>query len=813
MEAYRDPTLPEHERVEDLLGRMTLSEKLAQLGCVWITALVEDGSFDEERALGAIPDGIGQVTRIGASTGLRPQESARLMNQVQRFALERTRLGIPVVVHEESVAGYCARDATVFPQAIGLASTWDPALVQEVAHAISQQMLAVGARHSLAPVLDVARDPRWGRVEETYGEDPVLAGALGCAYVRGLQGEDLRHGVIATGKHFLAHAMPEGGKNHAPVHVGPRELREVYAEPFAAAVRDAGLQSVMNSYSSVDGLPCAGSRAILTDLLRGELGFDGVVVADYFAVSLLISHHHTAAGRGEAAIEALSAGLDMELPATDCFGRPLAEAVEAGALDVGTVDTAVRRVLRAKVRLGLFEAPYVDEGRAAAAFGTPAQRELARRAAAESIVVLSNDGLLPLGPALGTIAVIGPGADDVRLLQGDYHYPAHQESIYEGDAAVTAEGFPSAPDAPASEAPPGLPVPGDHPGERDAGRDGVSSFRPGPYYTPHVTPLAGIAAAVGRSATVVHERGCSVSGADRSGIASALEAARRAEVAVVVVAGRSGLRPSSTVGEARDATDLRLTGLQEELVAAVAGTGTPTVAVVLSGRVHELSSVVAACGALVQAWPLGEQGGAALADILFGRVSPSGRLPVSMPRSVGQVPVHVGVRAGGSKAMFYGDYTDCAASALFPFGHGLSYTSFSYEALEVEASTTTAPVAVAMTLRNSGSAAGAEVVQLYVRDLVASVARPERQLLGFARVDLAPGESRRVSFRVHPSRLAFFDQAMRFVVEPGRFSFALGASASDIRLEAEVDLAGPVVEHRQREVVATSCAVAPAGEG
>lgn len=323
-DAYRDPALSVAERLDDLLGRMTLEEKLAQLAGKWITSAFTDGRFDADAAAETLRHGIGQVTRIGASTGLRPAESAALMNAVQRVVVERTRLGIPVVVHEETVGGYCARGATVFPQAIGLAAAWDPALVSEVGAVIREQLLAVGARQALAPVLDVARDPRWGRVEETYGEDPVLAGTLGTAYVRALQTGDLRDGVVATGKHFLAHALSEGGRNHGPVQLGPRELREVYAEPFAAAIRDAGLASIMNSYSSVDGLPCAGSRAILTDLLRGELGFTGTVTADYRAVAQLHRYHRTAASKAEAAAQALTAGLDVELPAADCFAEPLA---------------------------------------------------------------------------------------------------------------------------------------------------------------------------------------------------------------------------------------------------------------------------------------------------------------------------------------------------------------------------------------------------------------------------------------------------------------------------------------------------------
>jgi beta-glucosidase len=779
--AYRDPHASLDERVKSLLALMTLDEKLAQLGCLWSTAFVSSGSLDPADIAAKIPHGIGQVTRIGASTGLHPRESAAFMNAIQRVALERTRLGIPIIVHEEAAGGFCHRDATVFPQAIGLAATWNPALVTQVGEVIRAQMRAVGARHALAPVLDVARDPRWGRVEETYGEDPVLAGSIGTAYIRGLQGEDLRTGVAATGKHFLAYSMPEGGRNWAPVQMGPRELREVYAEPFSAAIRNAGLATVMNSYSSVDGLPCAGSPAILTGLLREELGFAGIVVADYGAVALLMTHHHVAATPGEAARLALSAGLDMELPALDCYGEPLKAEIEAGRVPLEIVDTAVRRVLRLKFQLGLFEHPYVDEAAAEAAFQTPAQRSLARQAVAESIVLLANNGVLPLAPSVKRLAVIGPGADDPRLLQGDYHYPAHLEMIYA--APHNLEGT-------------GLVVP------QARGR-----YAPGPYYTPHVTPLAGLRSALGSEVEIRYAQGCEVQGYDRSGFAEAIEVAQQADVAVVVVAGRSGLLRPVTVGEGNDAANLDLTGVQQELVAALAATGTPLVVVVLSGRVHTLSAIADHAGALLQMFPAGEEGGSGLADVLTGRINPSGRLPVSMPHLVGQVPTHVGHRAGGDRAMFFGDYIDSPTTPLFAFGHGLSYTTFAYRNLSVQATNTTEPITIAIEVQNTGKRAGDEVVQLYGHDLVASVARPARMLLGFARVSLAPGQARRITFVVHPSRLAFYDPCMRFVTEPGVFTFSVGASSVDIRAEQTITLAGEVAEYRQREIEDTQVSI------
>jgi beta-glucosidase len=625
-------------------------------------------------------------------------------------------------------------------------------------------------------VLDIARDPRWGRVEETYGEDPFLAGTIGTAYVRGMQTGDLRHGVICTGKHFLAYGLSEGGLNHAPVHLGPRELREVYAEPFAAAIRDAGLASMMNSYSSIDGLPCAGSAAILDDLLRGELGFDGVVVADYWAVTFLITQHRTAAGPAEAAAQALAAGMDLELPALDCF-KTLVDQVESGAVDVGLVHRACRRVLASKVRLGLFEQPYVDEGRASAVFDAPAQRALARRAAAASIVLLKNDGdLLPVA-AGARVALLGPAADDRRLLQGDYHYAAHLEITYES----APEGVDNLPEA-------------------------GGAFAPGPHYTPHVTPRAGLEAA---GVTVDHVAGCTVAADDGTGLAAAVAAAAAADVAVVCVGGESGLMPHSTVGEARDASDLGLTGRQQELVERVVATGTPTVVVVVGGRVFALPWIAEHVPAVVQAWLPGEEGGNAIADVLLGAVNPSGRLPVSLPRSVGQVPVHHGHRAGGGRSQFHGDYTDSPTTPLFCFGHGLSYTTFEHGRLSVDATTTAEPVTISLDVTNTGARDGEEVVQLYARDDVASVARPDRVLVGFARVPLAPGEARRVSFEVHPSRLASYDPAMRFVVEPGDFTFSVGASALDIRQQRTVTLAGDVTEWQQRSIVPTAVTVQP----
>lgn len=777
---FRDPARSLEERVEDLLARMTLAEKVAQLGCSWSVFLVEDEAFSAARARSMLSDGIGQVTRIGAATGLRPRESAAFLNEIQRFLLEETRLGIPALVHEESVAGFTARDADQFPQAIGLAATWNPQMVREMAEVIRAQMLAVGARLTLAPVLDIARDPRWGRVEETYGEDPYLAARLGVAYVQGLQGEDLAEGVAATGKHFIGYGLSEGGRNHKPAHIGSRDLREVYARPFLAAIHEARLRCMMNAYNEVNGLPCGGAAEILDDFLRGELGFDGLVVADYFTTNQLIDAHRVAATKADAAKMALEAGLDCELPATDTYAH-IPDLVAEGALDESLVDRSVRRVLALKFELGLFEKPFVAAEESDAPYQTAATRSLARRAAAQSVVLLENDGILPLRADLQKVAVLGPAADDERLLEGDYHYPAHLEIIYRRSGEDAGAILP---------------------------RPDETAFRAGPFFPPMVTPLAGLRAAM-PGAAFTHVRGCGVSSEERAGIADAVAAASQAEVALVFVGGRSGLVPGCTVGEFRDAAHLELTGVQQELIDAVLATGTPTVVVLVGGRMFALSQVAGRAAALAAAFVPGEEGGHGIADVLCGREDASGRLPVSLLQHAGQIPLHAGRkwRAGSGMGQFTADHVDTPADPLFPFGYGLGYAQFAWEDLAIEAAATTADeiaAEIACTVRNTGERDGVEVVQLYVQDRVASVTRPVHQLAGFARIELAAGESARLRFRLHRSQLALYDRGMRFVVEPGEFGVSLARSVAHPVLEGEFALGGEVATCDARQVVPTA---------
>lgn len=753
---YRDPQRTIAERTADLLARMTLEEKLAQVAGVWSGPLLAPpDDLDREAARRHLADGVGHVTRIGGATLLGPRERARFANAIQRFLVEETRLGIPAIIHEESCAGFTARDATCFPQAIGCAATWSPELVEAMGAVIRRQMRVCGAHQTLAPVLDVARDPRWGRTEETFGEDPWLVAQLGVAYVRGVQGTDLREGVAATGKHFAGYAASEGGLNWAPAHIGPRTLREVYTVPFEAAIREAGLASVMNGYHEIDGVPCGASRALLTELLRGELGFDGVVVADYFAVETLASYHRIAADKTEAAVRALEAGIDVELPHRDCYAEPLRKALAARRLPVAHLDEAVRRVLGLKFRLGLFERPYVDaEGAAVHGVDRPADRALARRLAQRSIVLLHSDGTtLPLARTLRRLAVVGPAADDIRLLQGDYHYPAHLEAFL--------------------------------PSEQLAG-----------VFPAMVSPLDGLRRACAGATAIRHARGCEVLGDDRSGFAEAVAAARWADVAVVFVGGKSGLVPGCTSGEARDRCTLGLPGVQEALVEALLATGRPVVVVLIDGRPLVLPPAAERAAAVLHAWLPGEEGGSAIADVLFGDADPGGRLPIALPCTVGQVPTFHGHKPSGGRSNWHGEYADGPVAPYFPFGHGLSYTRFAYGDLVVTPVDVAAydTVSVRVTVENTGARAGEEVVQLYLRDEIASTTRPVRELRGFARVALPPGGRATVVFDVAVPQLAFLDPAMRWVVEPGEVSVLVGASSADIRLRGGFRIGGDPTE-------------------
>lgn len=748
---YRDARLPPEPRADDLLTRMTREEKIAQLCSVWLTLDPEGGAFAPMQAFGAPPvdpepalrHGIGQITRPFGSRPVEARAGTRALNALQRRLVESTRLGIPAIAHEEALSGFMTAGATQFPSPLNYGATWDPDLVARVAAVIRRQMRAVGTHQALAPVADVARDARWGRVEETVGEDPFLVGAIVSAYVAGLQGDDLRTGVVATLKHFCGYSGSEGGRNFAPLHAGPRELQDVFLLPFEMAVKQGGARSVMNAYQDVDGVPCAASRWLLTETLRERWGFDGIVVADYFAVRMLHQLHHVTEGPAESAAAALAAGLDVELPTAECFAPALGEAIDRGLVAATALDRAVRRVLRLKFALGIFEQPYADEG--AVELDRPEERALAREVAERSLVLLANDGVLPL--ASPRLAVVGPNADDPMALFGNYSFQNHVASHF-----------------------PGHPL-GHAPTLLDALRGRFGAER------------------------VAYAEGCRILEApgrvsrELAGIPAAAACARDADVAIVVVGDRAGHFRTGTVGEGTDTADLSLPGVQGELVEAVLATGTPTVVVLVNGRPFDLSAVAGRAAAILEAWFPGQDGGAAIAAVLAGDVNPSGKTSLGFARGAGAMP-----RSYDHRPLARGVPPLPEFEPVFAFGHGLSYTCFEYADLAVAPREipVDGAVEIGCTIRNTGARAGEEVVQLYLRDPVASVARPVRQLRGFARVALRAGASARVTFGVSADLCAFTGPDLARIVEPGRIEVEVGASSADLRLLGAFVLGGTV---------------------
>lgn len=740
-------------RVVDLLGRMTLDEKLAQLVGFWIdqgdevVAPMAGEMAGSTRYADASVHGIGHLTRVYGTRPVDPVERAEWLWSEQRRLREQTRLGIPAIVHEECLTGLAAWKAATFPTPLAWGAAFDPELVAEVGEVIGESMRELGIHQGLAPVLDVIRDPRWGRVDECIGEDPYLVGTVGTAYVRGLQDA----GVHATLKHFAAYSASQAGRNHAPVHAGRRELQDVFLPPFEMAVRDGGARSVMNSYADIDGVPVAASGELLTGLLREEWGFDGVVVSDYFSVAFLETMHKIAADRGEAAALALAAGIDVELPTGDAYTEPLAQRVRDGRVPLEDVDRAVLRVLTQKEELGLLDATFEEPAPASVDLDTPRHRALARRLADESIVLLSNDGALPLAEP-SRIALIGPNADAASALMGCYSFANHVLAHH-----------------------PGVPMGFEIPSLREA-----------------------LVARYPDASFDVAE-GCAVEGEDRSGFTAAIDAARGAEVAIVAVGDRAGLFGRGTVGEGNDAESLELPGVQRELVERIVATGTPVVLVVLSGRPYAIDWALegeTAPAAVLQSFFPGEEGATALASLLAGDSVPSGRLPVSLPRSAGAQPYsYLHPLLGAAN-----EITSADSTPVRPFGFGLSYTRFAHRDLEVDADASTAGGFTArVVVENVGERPGVDVVQLYTHDPVASVTRPVAQLVGYARISLAAGERATVEFAVPAARLAFSDRSYRRVVEPGVLEVWVGPSCDERETAAAAALAGGVHEITARD--------------
>jgi beta-glucosidase len=731
------------DRVAELVGRMTLEEKLAQIVGFWEKGDGEavaplQGEFAEEHGLDeATRHGLGHLTRVYGTRPVEPAERARWLWELQRRLVRETRLGIPALVHEESLTGLSAWRAATFPTPLAWGASFDTDLVEQMAALIGRSMRELGVHQGLAPVLDVVRDPRWGRVEECIGEDPYLVGTVGTAYVRGLQSE----GVHATVKHFVGYSASKAGRNFAPVHAGPRELEDVLLLPFEMAVLDGGVRSVMHSYAEIDGVPVAADERLLTGVLRERWGFDGTVVADYYGIAFLHLLHGVAHDLSDAAGQALAAGIDIELPTGDAYLAPLADAVRSGAVDPALVDRAVSRALTQKAELGLLDARFDDEPPTSVELDGPEHRRIAAQLAEESLVLLANDGTLPLA-APGRVAVIGPNAHRAEAHFGCYsflnHVLGHHPDTEVGIAVSTV-------------------------------LEALSAEWPG-------TALR-------------YAAGCAVDDLDSSGFAAAVAAAASAEVAVVVVGDHAGLFGRGTVGEGCDRDDLELPGVQRALVEAVLETGAPVVLVLLSGRPYAVDWALDRCAAVVQAFFPGEEGGPAIAGVLSGRVNPSGRLPVSLPRSAGAQPyTYLHPRLGGDT-----DVTNLASTPALPFGHGLGYTTIEHTGLSVEPGATTAgPVRVTVRVTNTGTRSGDDVVQLYGRDVVASVTRPVAQLLGYRRIHLEPGQSAEVELSVPAARLAFTNRNGVRVVEPGELQLWVGRSCADPETQATVTLGGQV---------------------
>ena len=751
--SYKDAGLSVDVRVEDLLARMTLEEKVAQMQSIWDnkgTLFDAKLELDPKKMALNYPDGIGQFARPSDATGpasprLVPgrdlRGTIRLVNALQHYALEHTRLGIPIMFHEEGLHGYVAAGATSFPQAIALASSWDPALVRAVNVVTAREMRARGVTEALTPVVDVARDPRWGRIEETFGEDPYLVGEMGVAAVEGLQGEgkawDLGPAkVFATLKHLTGHGQPESGTNVGPAPYSERALREFFFPPFEKIIARTGVSAVMPSYNEIDGVPSSANVWLLQKVLRGEWGFKGAVVSDYYAIEDLQRLHHIAATPEEAALLALKAGVDIDLPSPGAYAT-LTQQVRDGRVPVSSIDAAVRRLLTLKLRAGLFEHPFADAEQAQAVTDTPDARALALKSAQRAIVLLKNDGILPLQLPPGktpVIAVIGPNAAVARL------------GGYAGQPPLT------------------------------------------------VSILDGIRAKVGARAKVLFAQGVKITAnddwwADEVQLAdpqenhrlidAAVAAARGADQIVLAIGdteqtSREGWAPTH-LGD-RDSLDL--VGEQQALFDALRALGKPLVVVLINGRPASTVTIAEQANALLEGWYLGEQGGNAMADVLFGAVNPGGKLPLTIPRGVGQLPMFYNAKPSARRGYLF-DTT----APLYPFGFGLSYTTFEIGAPKLSSDhiSVDGSVTVSVPVRNTGSRDGDETVQLYVHQLVGSVTRPIKELKAFERVSVAAGATKTVTFTLTPESFRMWNIEMHRVVEPGAFELMVGPSSVDLK--------------------------------
>ncbi|WP_152392046.1 glycoside hydrolase family 3 N-terminal domain-containing protein [Paenibacillus guangzhouensis] len=753
---FLDASCSIDERTVDLLERMTLEEKIGQLVQPFGWQAYERAedkiqltdAFKEAMAKGGVGSLYGVLradpwTGVTLETGLTPREGAEVTNLIQKYAIEQTRLGIPILFGEECSHGHMAIGSTVFPVPIGMGSTWNVELFEQMCRAVAVETRAQGGAATYSPVLDVVRDPRWGRTEETFGEDPYLISEMGVAAVRGLQGDTLNsdESIIATLKHFVGYGASEGGRNAAPAHLGPRELKEKDLLPFERAVA-AGARSIMTAYNEIDGVPCTSNQELLTHVLREQWGFEGFVITDCGAINMLHHGHQVAESEEDAACLAIRAGVDMEMSG-DNFGKYLQLAVEHGKLSVSDIDKAVCRVLRMKFELGLFERPYVDPGHAENTIGKAEHVELARTAAREGVVLLKNSNhTLPLSRSLGRIAVVGPNANNIYNQLGDYTSPQQRQQI--------------------------------------------------------VTVLDGVQQKCAGFSEVSYAPGCRIKDPSTEGFQTAMQYAAAADMIIAVVGGSSArdfgegtidLKTGAAVitdqsvlsdmdcGEGFDRAELGLSGVQLELLKELRTLGKPLVVVYMNGRPIIEPWVDEHADAILEAWYPGQEGGHAIADILFGDYNPSGRLTLSIPKHVGQLPIAYNMKRTKGKR-----YVETDLNPQYPFGYGLSYTSFQYDNLRLEQSKIACheSTIVSVDVTNTGSMAGQEVVQLYVSDVASSVTRPAKELKGFCKIDLQPGETKTAQFTIGDQELQFVGPNLEWTVEPGEFHIMIGRHAEDL---------------------------------
>ncbi|GAA6136827.1 glycoside hydrolase family 3 N-terminal domain-containing protein [Arenicella sp. 4NH20-0111] len=758
---YKDSSLSTPERVKDLLSEMTLEEKVSQMMCVWQGKrqfLDTSGNLDTKKMETMHPNGIGCIARPQDIVGLGDSNetpardaasSVALTNAIQKYATEETRLGIPVLFHEEGLHGFQAKDATSFPQSIALASTWNTDLIEQVYAITAREIRARGVHHVLSPVIDVARDPRWGRIEETFGEDPHLVSRMGVAAVKGFQGRStkLEPGkVFTTLKHMTGHGQPESGTNIAPSNISTRVLREVFFPPFEAAIKEANAASVMASYNEIDGVPSHGSKFLLRDVLRKEWGFQGLVVSDYFAIEQLKSLHHITDTNAGAAVIAHGVGVDLELPDPAIYPE-LIKLVKTGKYPESSIDESVGKILTLKFNAGLFESPYADAEFAELITGNQEARDLALKAAHQSITLLKNDNsTLPLDVNKGeTLAVIGPNAEGV-VLGGYSDQPRQTVSILEGIKNKVADQS-----------------------------IGSSLSKSKVLYAEGVRITENASwKSWGRDEVVFADRDENL-----NRIKSAVNIAKQADKVILVVGGNEATsREAYQDNHLGDRSNISLIGEQQELFDALYETGKPIIVVLINGRPLAITDISEKAPAIIEGWILGQETGTAVADVLFGSVNPSGKLPVTIPRSVGHLPAYYNYKPSARRG-----YVDSNISALYPFGFGLSYTTFNYAAptLSKNVINKNENVSVSVVVKNSGDMAGDEIIQLYVRDRSSSVTRPVKELKAFKRVSLNPGESKTVSIEFNAGEaLAFYDINMQRVVEPGIFDIMIGPDSENL---------------------------------